>query len=128
MDERIITTRQVLQIVIDVLTKLEKKDPTKEFPSTTFTGKKVKISIGDALYNIKHLYDWCYKPFNLQTLEKVCHCRDCIYYKKYKKKGSLNTFKMLCSLDKVHRTSDWYCPKGREREDEDDAESASSQK
>lgn len=118
------TTRQVLSIAIDTLKSRRKKTPNAEVEFPTDTGSQ-KISIDAAIAQIENLYNWCYDPFDLNSIEKVCHCRNCEFYKKFHKKNApRRVFKMLCSLDKTEKPENWYCPKGRERSGKNGAESA----
>lgn len=118
------TTRQVLSIAIDTLKSGRKKTPDAEVEFPTELGTQ-KIPIDEAIAQIENLYHWCYDPFDLNSLEKVCRCKNCEFYKKFHKKNApKRVFKMLCSLDKTEKPENWYCPKGRERGGKNDAESA----
>lgn len=115
------TTRQVLSIAIDTLKSRRKKTPNAEVEFPTELGTQ-KISIDAAIAQIENLYHWCYDPFDLNSLEKVCRCKNCELYKKFHKKNApKQVFKMLCSLDKTEKPENWYCPKGRERIGKDDS-------
>ena len=115
------TTRQVLSIAIDTLKSRRNKTPNAEVEFPTELGAQ-KISIDAAIAQIENLYHWCYDPFDLNSLEKVCHCKNCEFYKKFHKKNApKRVFKMLCSLDKTEKPENWYCPKGKERIGKDDS-------
>lgn len=117
------TIKQILSITVDILNEVKQKTPKRmvEFPSDA--GPQ-KISIDAAIAQVKNLYSWCYDQLELKNIIKVCRCKDCKYYKKYRKKNSLKkVYKMLCSLDKTEKPPEWYCPKGMERTDDNEQSS-----
>lgn len=71
---------------------------------------------GEAASGIRRFIGWVYPDLKTGDIQKVVRCKDCRYYKRYKKKGQVKpVVKLLCSLDKRERTPEFYCAEGRER-------------
>lgn len=114
------TIKQILSITIDILTEAKEKSPNRQVAFPVDDGTQ-KIPIDAAIAQVKNLYSWCYDQLELKNIIKICRCKDCKYYRRYRKKDSLKkVYKMLCSLDKTERPPEWYCPKGTERSKEND--------
>lgn len=85
--------------------------------------KKPELQVDGKLYDVqqvlkatKNLEQWCYKELRVDDIEKVCRCKNCARYKRYRKRGQPRSRgKMLCSIDKVPRSPEYYCASAIER-------------
>ena len=85
----------------------------KEHPRAVFDVDDNTVKVKDLVASLNKLLGWLYKDLTDECIEKIVHCYDCRYYKKYKKKGSFksSTF-YACSIDKAKRRPDFYCKDG----------------
>lgn len=75
-------------------------------------------TLKDLYVELDNLENWCYKgKFEVQ---QVVRCKNCKYYKRYKKKLKDNRYdhKIIaaCSKDKIQRHPEFFCANGEERE------------
>lgn len=79
-------------------------------------GKEYDIT--SLIYDATNLKGWCYKDLNLSDIRRVCCCKDCVHYKRFRKKGQLKSrSKYLCELDKSQRNPEYYCASATWREE-----------
>lgn len=101
----------VFNTTIDIL-----KTYSKEHPSATFEVDGNIVKVRDLLSSLNKLVGWLYKDLTTESIERVVHCYDCQYYKKYKKKGALKSATFYaCSHDMKKRRPDFYCKDGEHR-------------
>ena len=106
------TTVDLYGLTIKLLKKLDKENPGK-----TFTNKAgEKATIPDIIKCLSMMKCWLYPALRPEDVTKVVRCKNCAYYKKYKRKGAIKaqTF-YACSKDMARRTEDFYCKDGEER-------------
>lgn len=102
----------VFTLTIDVLNLYSKDHPKACFEVDDTTIVKVK----DLVAALNKLMKWVYKDLTTESLERVIHCYDCRYYKKYKKRGDIKAAAFYaCSKDRSKRRPDFYCKDGEPR-------------
>lgn len=77
-----------------------------------------RVSYGKAASEIRRVVCFVYPELETGNVQKVVRCKNCKYYKRYKKKGQVKpTVKFLCSIDKRERSPGFYCADGIEKEE-----------
>ena len=88
---------------------------SKEHPNVAFRigESEDTVEVKELIAGLKKMLGWLYKDLSTENIEKVTHCYDCRYYKKYKKKGVAKggTF-YACSIDKLKHRPDFFCKDG----------------
>lgn len=99
-------------LAIKLLKKMDAENPGK-----TFTNKDgEKATIPDIIKSLSMMKRWLYPALRPEDVTKVVRCKNCAYYKKYKKKGALKPQVFYaCSKDMSRRAKDFYCKDGEER-------------
>lgn len=101
--------KDALKIAIKVLNE---QPPERSFKSSSGQHSSVK----EVVTALTLICKWAYKDLDSSDLEVVVHCKDCVHYKKYRKK---NVFKSdtvwLCSLDKTKKWPEFYCKEGNHK-------------
>lgn len=92
---------------------LSDKNPTRGI--NTDEGRISLIKLSEELDNLR---SWCYKG-DIEV-QKVIRCKNCRYYKRYKKSSNKNPYSheivAMCSIDKITRKPEFFCSSGEERE------------
>ena len=98
--------RDALKIAIKVLNE---QPPERSFKNSS--GQR--SSIKDVITALTLICKWAYKDLDSSDLEVVVHCKNCVHYKKYKKKDAFKSDVVwLCSLDKTKRYPEFFCKEG----------------
>ena len=89
---------------------------SKEHPNVVIEEDGTTIKTKDLISSLNKLLGWLYKDLTTESIERVVHCYDCRYYKKYKKRGSLKSASFYaCSQDRKRRRPDFYCKDGERK-------------
>ncbi len=101
--------RDSLRITVKLLKQVEAENPQRRFKNAE--GEKVLIT--DVLSSMSKLSEWVDHELSSDELVKVVRCKQCRYYKKYRKKDAYKqaTF-YACSKDMQKRKPDFYCGDG----------------
>lgn len=101
----------VYRVTIRILRKIAKENPEKSFSNSL--GEKVTVKeLADELDKI---LNWLYKDFSTTDIAKVVYCKNCRYYKKYKRKGAFKAqIFQACSKDMKKRDPMFFCKDGEE--------------
>lgn len=76
-----------------------------------------RVSYGKAASEIRRVVSFVYPELETGNVQKVVRCKNCKYYKRYRKKNSYKPeFKCLCELDKKQREPDFFCADGKEKQ------------
>lgn len=102
----------IYRLAVKLLRKMAKENPGKSF--TNSAGEKATI---DYVANeLDKVSKWLYKDFHTEDIDKVVRCKNCKYYKKYKKKGAIKASVFwACSRDMQKRDPMFFCKDGEER-------------
>lgn len=99
------------RLAVKLLRKLAKQYPEKRF--TNSEGEKATIS--DVANALDRVSKWVYKELCTDDITKVTRCRNCKFYKKYKKKtGFKPQVFQACSKDMQKRDPSFFCKDGDE--------------
>lgn len=99
------------RIAIKVMIKMKSLYPNKTFNG----GNGEQITLDEAIHMFERVVDWVYPALDSDDIEKVVRCKNCIHYKKYKKKGDFKSQPFYaCSLNKVKRPPNFFCKDGEE--------------
>ena len=89
----------------------------KTSPGCMIPAGDEKISCKELSKELNNLENWCYK--DELEVKQVVRCKNCVYYKRYKKKSQKNPHKHIvfcaCSKDKIKREPEFFCANGREK-------------
>lgn len=86
---------------------------SERYPKATFTVEDTTVKMKDVITDLNKLTKWLYKDLTTESIERVIHCYDCRYYKKYKKRGNIKAPPFYaCSKDHNKRRPDFYCKDG----------------
>lgn len=86
---------------------------SQEHPEAQFMTDGKSIKATELLDPLNKLLGWLYKDLTSESIERITRCRDCRYYKKYKKKGDIKAAPFYaCSHDKQRRRPDFFCKDG----------------
>lgn len=93
--------------------KLLKRMST-EHPSKVFTNKDGdKATILDVADHLERVVKWVSPELETRDIVRVVRCKNCIYYKKYRRKGAYKTVPfMACSKDMKKREPTFFCKDG----------------
>lgn len=70
-------------------------------------------SVAEAAKALNTILRWAYPELDSANIKQVVHCKDCVYYKKYRKKNAFKSDTIwLCSVDKTKKWPDFYCKEG----------------
>lgn len=101
----------IYALAIKLLKKTDAECPGKVFKNRD--GTKVKIQ--DVIANLSQMKNWLYPALRTEDITKVVRCKNCRYYKKYRKKGVVPAVVFqACSLDKKPRDPMFFCKDGDE--------------
>ena len=102
------------KLAVKLLRRQAESNPKKTF--TSHDGEKVTIAnVADKLETVSK---WVYPELSADDIELVVHCRNCRYYKRFKKKGDLlkaRTF-FACTKDMSRRDPEFFCKDGDRKE------------
>lgn len=105
--------QKAFRACITVLKRLPADKPIKT-PYGEFKAEEV-------LDTIKKLNGWCFPGIDGCQFERVIHCRECEFYRKFRKKNSpARTVKWLCARDKSEKPAHFYCGYAKERAPDDE--------
>lgn len=87
------------------------------YPNHKFSSLEGEINIGIAAKDFDRLCKWLEpsEDFDSKDIVKVCRCKDCIWYKKFRsKEGGLikNPIVFLCKLDMQPKDPVFFCKYG----------------
>lgn len=69
-----------------------------------------------AMEECRKLQGWVYPALTTEDIQKVVRCKNCMWYKKYKKKDDRKSLPVwMCSKDRIKRDPDFYCKGGEEK-------------
>lgn len=91
----------------------------KEYPNKTFTSPEgEKVTINDIANRLEITSKWVYPQLSSDSIELVVHCRNCRYYKQFKKKGDMLKAKSFfaCTKDMSRRDPEFFCKDGDRKE------------
>ena len=91
----------------------------KDHPNKTFTSAEgEKITIKDVADRLEILAKWVYPELSVDDIELVVHCRNCRYYKRFKKKVIYSKQEpfFACTKDMSHRDPEFFCKDGDRKE------------
>lgn len=110
--------KHILQICIKTLKQIQKENPNKVFKVQGYGANcDSKVQVSEVIDEAEKLYNWCYHGLDATDLQKVTRCKDCEYYKRFKKKTAYKPqVKYLCTLDKKERGPEFYCANAIEKE------------
>lgn len=93
------------------------REKGKKSPTYMVEVDGVEISPKTLFKELKNLENWCYKG-DIEV-ERVTRCKNCVHYKKFKRKSSKNPYEhsifCACELDKIKREPEFFCANGREK-------------
>lgn len=71
---------------------------------------KKSVEVANRLEKVLH---WTYPDLSTEDIVKVIRCKDCMYYKKYRKKSPYKSVAFYaCSLTKTKREPTFFCKDG----------------
>lgn len=91
----------------------------KDYPNKTFTSAEgERVTIKDVADRLEILAKWVYPELSADDIELVVHCRNCRYYKRFKKKGDLLKARAFfaCTKDMSRRDPGFFCKDGDRKE------------
>lgn len=105
------------------MTIKELLDVLQHFLLIRISYEKIQIRVNEKVYDAQqvlkateNLEQWCYKDLRVDDIEKICRCKNCVHYKRYRKKGQPKSMsRFLCEIDKSKRSPDFYCADGKRR-------------
>lgn len=102
------------KLAVKLLRRQAESNPKKTFTSPD--GEKVTIK--DVADRLEILAKWVYPELSADDIELVVHCRNCRYYKRFKKKGDLLKARAFfaCTKDMSHRDPEFFCKDGDRKE------------
>ena len=93
------------------------REKSKENPGGVIVTDGKKVPYTQAAQELKRVCEWTYPALRTGDIQRIVHCKDCTFYKRYRKKGSLKReVKRLCSIDRIERSPDFFCKNGREED------------
>ena len=105
-------TVDIYKLAIRMLKKQQKETPNKTFTSPS--GEKVTIQ--DIIRGLDNITGWLYPNLTPEDVTRVVRCKNCCYYKTYKRKGYKKAVKFkACSKDMKRRDPMFYCQEGEEK-------------
>ncbi len=94
------------------------KNLSKGHPDRGISTAEGRMTLKDISSELDNLCNWCYK--GTIDVEKVVRCKDCKYYKKFKRNLEKNPYDhevvMLCSKTRTPRQPEFFCADGKERD------------
>lgn len=104
-------TYDLYKLAIKLLSRLEKEEPKRSY--TNKAGESATVT--DVIDTLKKTSSWMYPDLSTDDIAKVIRCKNCKYYRKYKKKGDLKSSAFYaCSQDMRKRPPDFFCKDGDE--------------
>lgn len=102
------------KLAVKLLRRQAESNPKKTFTSPD--GEKVTIA--DVADKLETVSKWVYPELSADDIELVVHCRNCRYYKRFKKKGDLLKARAFfaCTKDMSHRDPEFFCKDGDRKE------------
>lgn len=102
------------KLAVKLLRRQAESNPKKTFTSPD--GEKVTIA--DVADKLETVSKWVYPELSVDDIELVVHCRNCRYYKQFKKKGDLLKARAFfaCTKDMSHRDPEFFCKDGDRKE------------
>ena len=107
-----------LQTLFDMCNKIIQKELKKNSKASIQTDEGEEYKYTRLSEELNNLNSWCYK--GEIDVQKVVRCKNCKYYKRYKKKTLKNPYEhqtfFACSRDKIRRKPEFYCYNGEEKD------------
>lgn len=102
------------KLAVKLLRRQAESNPKKTF--TSLDGEKVTIA--DVADKLETVSKWVYPELSADDIELVVHCRNCRYYKRFKKKGDLLKARAFfaCTKDMSRRDPEFFCKDGDRKE------------
>lgn len=88
-------------------------------PKKTFTSPDgERVTIADVADKLETVSKWVYPELSADDIELVVHCKNCRYYKRFKKKGDLLKARAFfaCTKDMSRRDPEFFCKDGDRKE------------
>lgn len=102
--------KEAFSICVKLLREKAKENPEGSIP----VGGK-RIYYAQAAQEMKRVCEWTYPELRTGSIQRVVHCEDCTFYKRYRKKSSpKREVKRMCSIDHIERSPDFFCKNGME--------------
>lgn len=102
---------EVYRLAAKILRTYHKINPDKVF--TNKSGDR--LTADDVAKSIEKVSSWMYRDLSSEDIEKVVRCKNCINYKRFKKKGDIKSPAFYaCRLDMKKRDPMFYCKAGEE--------------
>lgn len=95
------------------------KQQAESNPKKTFTSPDgEKVTIADVADKLETVSKWVYPELSADDIELVVHCKNCRYYKRFKKKGDLLKARAFfaCTKDMSRRDPEFFCKDGDRKE------------
>lgn len=104
--------KSTFDISIKLLKQVSKDNPGKSF--TNSQGERA--SLEDVIASLKKLSQWVLPSLDSNELVKVTRCKDCIYFKTYKKKDDPKARPFqACSSNRSQRDPMFFCKNGEHK-------------
>ena len=92
------------------------KEQLKQYPNRMVkTSEGVSVSLQKVVRAMNRQAQWVYPELSTSDIAKVVRCKNCIHYKKYRRKGwGQSAAIYACSLDMKQRDPLFFCKDGEE--------------
>lgn len=112
-----------LRTLLSLVNKSVKRMETV-YPNHKFNSPEGEASIGTVAKEFDLLCKWLQpsEDFDSKDIVKVCRCKDCLWYRKFRKKGSswVKNTVYLCKMDMKPKDPTFYCKAGTPRRGDDE--------
>lgn len=102
----------VYRLSVQLLKEVAVKHPER----TVVVSTKEAVTVDEVATALDKISKWVYADFYAEDIDKVVRCKNCKFYKKYRKKNAFKAHSFqACSKDKKKRDPMFFCKEGEER-------------